>query len=55
MRPILGIAVSQSALGGANADDIRKRLETLRDNGYDGVLSVECQGRAGMYGKFRSR
>jgi inosose dehydratase len=43
-----GIAVSQCAIGkGVNADNIRRCLEVLRDNGYSGVLSMECEGQAG--------
>jgi len=43
-----GIAVSQCAIGdGVNADNIRKCLELLRDHGYQGVLSMECEGQAG--------
>jgi len=43
-----GIAVSHCALGGGvNADNIRGCLEILRDNGYAGVLSMECEGQAG--------
>ncbi|MCL2742843.1 MAG: sugar phosphate isomerase/epimerase [Planctomycetaceae bacterium] len=43
-----GIAVSESAVGdGVNADNIRKTLEILRDNGYDGPLSIECAGEGG--------
>jgi sugar phosphate isomerase/epimerase len=43
-----GIAVSHCALGdGVNADNIRKCIEMLRDSGYDGVLSMECEGQAG--------
>ncbi|MCY3024665.1 MAG: sugar phosphate isomerase/epimerase [Planctomycetota bacterium] len=43
-----GIAVSQCAIGeGANADNIRKCLEVLRDNGYAGTLSMECEGQGG--------
>jgi sugar phosphate isomerase/epimerase len=43
-----GIAVSQCALGdGVNADNIRGCLEILRDNGYTGVLSMECEGAGG--------
>ncbi|MCD6304073.1 MAG: sugar phosphate isomerase/epimerase [Planctomycetes bacterium] len=43
-----GIAVSQSAIGdGVNADNIRRCLEILRDGGYDGVLSMECEGQGG--------
>ena len=43
-----GIAVSHCAIGdGANADNIRACLEALKDHGYDGVLSMECEGEAG--------
>jgi sugar phosphate isomerase/epimerase len=43
-----GIAVSQCALGdGVNADNIRRCLEILRDHGYTGVLSMECEGQGG--------
>ena len=43
-----GIAVSQCAIGdGVNADNIRRCLEILRDHGYTGVLSMECEGQAG--------
>ena len=43
-----GIAVSHCALGrGVNAGNIRRCLEILRDHGYTGVLSMECEGQAG--------
>ena len=43
-----GIAVSHCALGdGVNADNIRKCLKILRDKGYDGALSMECEGQGG--------
>lgn len=43
-----GIAVSQCALGdGVNATNIRNCLELLRDHGYQGVLSMECEGQGG--------
>jgi sugar phosphate isomerase/epimerase len=43
-----GIAVSQCALGeGVNADNIRSCLVLLRDSGYEGVLSIECEGQGG--------
>jgi inosose dehydratase len=43
-----GIAVSQSAIGdGVNADNIRQVIEALRDHGFDGVLSMECEGQGG--------
>jgi sugar phosphate isomerase/epimerase len=43
-----GIAVSHCALGdGVNADNIRECLKVLRDHGYAGVLSMECEGQGG--------
>ncbi|MGD8240166.1 MAG: sugar phosphate isomerase/epimerase [Armatimonadota bacterium] len=43
-----GIAVSQCAIGdGVNAENIVRVLEILRDEGYDGVLSMECEGQGG--------
>ena len=43
-----GIAVSHCALGeGVNAGNIRTCLEILRDSGYQGVLSLECEGAGG--------
>lgn len=43
-----GIAVSHCALGeGVNAENIKKCLGLLRDHGYQGVLSMECEGQAG--------
>ncbi len=43
-----GIAVSQCSIGqGVNADNIKKVLTILNDNGYDGVLSMECEGAGG--------
>jgi sugar phosphate isomerase/epimerase len=43
-----GIAVSQCALGdGVNAENIKSCLRLLRDHGYQGVLSIECEGQAG--------
>ena len=43
-----GIAVSQCAIGdGVNAGNIRKCLQMLRDHGYQGTLSMECEGQAG--------
>jgi sugar phosphate isomerase/epimerase len=43
-----GIAVSHCAIGeGVNADNIRRVLTMLRDRGYDGVLSMECEGAGG--------
>jgi sugar phosphate isomerase/epimerase len=43
-----GIAVSHCALGeGVNADNIRQCLALLRDAGYSGTLSMECEGQSG--------
>jgi sugar phosphate isomerase/epimerase len=43
-----GIAVSHCALGdGVNAENIKRVLTILRDGGYDGVLSMECEGASG--------
>ena len=43
-----GIGISHSAVGeGVNADNIRECLKILRDNGYDGPLSLECEGQGG--------
>jgi len=43
-----GIPVSHCALGeGVNAENITKCLGLLRDRGYQGVLSIECEGQGG--------
>ncbi len=43
-----GIAVSHCAIGeGVNAPNIRQILTILRDRGYAGVLSMECEGQGG--------
>ncbi len=43
-----GIAISQCAIGdGVNADNIKACLTMLRDRGFDGVLSLECEGQGG--------
>lgn len=43
-----GIAVSHCALGeGVNANNIRECLKLLRDQNYDGALSIECEGQSG--------
>ncbi|MCK5862480.1 MAG: sugar phosphate isomerase/epimerase [Candidatus Hydrogenedentes bacterium] len=43
-----GIAVSHCAIGeGVNASNIRQCLEILRDNGFEGTLSMECEGLGG--------
>lgn len=43
-----GIALSHCAVGdGANAENIRQCLAVLRDGGYTGHLSLECEGQGG--------
>ncbi len=43
-----GIAISHCATGdGVNAENIKTCLSLLRDHGYDGVLSLECEGQGG--------
>ncbi|MGO8678757.1 MAG: sugar phosphate isomerase/epimerase family protein [Limisphaerales bacterium] len=43
-----GIAVSHCPLGGGvNAENVRRCLALLRDSGYEGVASIECEGQAG--------
>jgi sugar phosphate isomerase/epimerase len=43
-----GIAISHCAIGdGVNADNIKTCLGKLRDHGFDGVLSLECEGQGG--------
>lgn len=43
-----GIAVSACAIGdGVNADNIRKCLLLLKEAGYTGMLSMECEGAGG--------
>jgi sugar phosphate isomerase/epimerase len=43
-----GIAVSHCALGeGVNSDNIKRCLVLLRDHGYTGTLSMECEGAGG--------
>jgi sugar phosphate isomerase/epimerase len=45
---LTGIAVSNCAIGdGVNADNIRRCLDILAESGYDGVLSLECEGEGG--------
>lgn len=45
---LTGIAVSQTAIGeGVNVDNIRKCFDILVDIGYDGVVSIECEGQGG--------
>ena len=43
-----GIAISHVAAGsGVNADNIRQILRKLGAAGFDGVLSLECEGQGG--------
>jgi sugar phosphate isomerase/epimerase len=43
-----GIALSHCAIGdGVNADNIRACLALLRDAGFSGTLSMECEGAGG--------
>lgn len=45
---LTGIAVSHCAIGdGVNADNIRRCVKILAESGYDGVLSLECEGQGG--------
>lgn len=45
---LTGIAVSQCAIGdGVNAENIRTCLRMLKEHGYAGVLSMECEGQGG--------
>lgn len=45
---LTGIAVSHCAIGeGVNADNIRRCLAMLQAAGYEGVLSIECEGQGG--------
>jgi sugar phosphate isomerase/epimerase len=45
---LTGIAVSQCAIGdGVNVDNIRKCFDILVDIGYNGVVSLECEGQGG--------
>ena len=43
-----GIAVSHCSIGdGVNAENIKQVLAVLHQRGYDGVLSMECEGGGG--------
>jgi len=43
-----GIALSHCAIGdGVNADNIKTVIGILRDSGYTGTLSMECEGAGG--------
>jgi sugar phosphate isomerase/epimerase len=45
---LTGIAVSQCAIGdGVNAENIRTCIRMLIEGGYDGILSLECEGQGG--------
>ncbi|MCX6618505.1 MAG: sugar phosphate isomerase/epimerase [Acidobacteria bacterium] len=45
---LTGIAVSHCAVGqGVNANNIRRCLALLAESGFDGVLSIECEGQGG--------
>lgn len=45
---LTGIAVSHCATGdGVNSANIKRALELLAGYGYDGVLSIECEGAGG--------
>lgn len=45
---LTGIAVSHCAVGeGVNAENIRRCLSILKRVGFDGVLSIECEGQGG--------
>lgn len=45
---LTGIAVSHCAVGeGVNAENIRRVIESLIASGYDGILSIECEGQGG--------
>ena len=45
---LTGIAVSHCAVGeGVNADNIQACVRLLADSGFDGVLSIECEGQGG--------
>jgi sugar phosphate isomerase/epimerase len=45
---LTGIAVSATAIGdGVNVENIRRCFNILADIGYDGVVSIECEGQGG--------
>ncbi len=45
---LTGIAVSATAIGdGVNDDNIRRCFDILVDIGYDGIISIECEGQGG--------
>jgi inosose dehydratase len=45
---LTGIAVSNTAIGdGVNVENIKQCFDILADIGYDGVVSIECEGAGG--------
>jgi inosose dehydratase len=45
---LTGIAVSNTAIGdGVNVENIKKCFDILADIGYEGVVSIECEGAGG--------
>ena len=45
---LTGIAVSHCAVGqGVNAENIQRCLEIRAEHGFDGVISIECEGQGG--------
>lgn len=45
---LTGIAVSHAALGdGVNSENIRRCIRILAQAGWEGVLSIECEGQGG--------
>jgi sugar phosphate isomerase/epimerase len=45
---LTGIAVSQCAIGdGVNTENIQRCFDILVEIGYDGVVSLECEGQGG--------
>ncbi len=45
---LTGIAVSHCAIGeGVNVENIRRCVDLLVEIGFDGVLSIECEGQGG--------
>jgi sugar phosphate isomerase/epimerase len=45
---LTGIAVSNTAIGdGVNAENILRCVDILVDIGYDGIVSIECEGEGG--------
>ena len=45
---LTGIAVSHCAIGdGVNSENIRRCIEILIQTGFDGILSLECEGQGG--------